>query len=491
MNEIKTESNVDVVYGNEVSKMEHIGILVVSYGSRAASMVDAFCQSQEYITELYIADRQKNPFNLRRAKEHVVVPSLSPEEICRFAKKFHDKIDFGIVGPEKPIIAGVRDIVEKEAGVPLICPTQKYAIEGSKIEQRKLFEDIVPEVNPRFKVFNPKDYRSLGDVKGSLYAWLDELNNQVAVKPDTPVAGKGVGVWGDHFNTRKQLFEHFVANFKEGPVIVEEKIEGEESSFQALCDGKHLIPLPETRDHKRAFDGDAGPNTGGMGSYKDQGNFLPFMRNDDWNREIEIVEKMFNKMKGDGNNSGLRGVPFYVAFMHTQKGPMILENNSRPGDPEIMNILPILKDDFVEVCLKMIQGSLTKIEVDKKATVATYKVPPSYGGYADMFPERVNRVDIGTPVVLDEAEMLVSKHGDTTRIYPGSLEIREDGKYYTLGSRTVCSVGIGDDLPSAREISLEGLAAIKGAALWNRTDIASTQHITKSIKHMERLRKIR
>ena len=471
--------------------MEHIGILVVSYGSRAASMVDAFCRSQEYVTELYIVDRQKNPFNLKRAKEHVVVPSLSPEEICKFAKKFHEKINFGIVCPEKPIISGVRDIVEKETGIPLICPTKKYAIEGSKIAQRKLFQRIIPEVNPQFKVFDPKDYKNLDDVKKSLYKWLDELNNQVAIKPDVPAAGKGVGVWGDHFKTREQLLEHFMANFNESPVIVEEKIEGEESSFQAFCDGKHLIPLPETRDHKRAFDGDAGPNTGGMGSYKDKGNFLPFMSSNDWNREIEIVEKIFKKIKGEGSNPGLRGIPFYVAFMHTQKGPMILENNSRAGDPEIMNILPILKDDFVVVCLKMIEGSLTKVEVDKKATVATYKVPPSYGGYADVFPEKVNKVNIETSIILDEAEILVSKQDDIMRIYPGSLEIRDDGKYYTLGSRTVCSIGIGDDLPSAREISLKGLAAIKGGELWNRTDIASQQHIAKSIKHMEQLRKLR
>jgi len=471
--------------------MEHIGILVVSYGSRAASMVDAFCRSQEYVTELYIVDRQKNPFNLKRAKEHVVVPSLSPEEICKFAKKFHEKINFGIVCPEKPIISGVRDIVEKETGIPLICPTKKYAIEGSKIAQRKLFQRIIPEVNPQFKVFDPKDYKNLDDVKKSLYEWLDELNNQVAIKPDIPAAGKGVGVWGDHFKTHEQLLEHFMANFNESPVIVEEKIEGEESSFQSFCDGKHLIPLPETRDHKRAFDGDAGPNTGGMGSYKDKGNFLPFMSSNDWNREIEIVEKIFKKIKGEGSNPGLRGIPFYVAFMHTQKGPMILENNSRAGDPEIMNILPILKDDFVEVCLKMIEGSLTKVEVDKKATVATYKVPPSYGGYADVFPEKVNKVNIETSIILDEAEILVSKQDDIMRIYPGSLEIRDDGKYYTLGSRTVCSIGIGDDLPSAREISLKGLAAIKGGELWNRTDIASQQHIAKSIKHMEQLRKLR
>ncbi|MCW4020753.1 MAG: hypothetical protein NWF14_05960 [Candidatus Bathyarchaeota archaeon] len=471
--------------------MERVGVLVVSYGSRAAAMVDSFCRSRKYTVDLYVVDKQRNPFNVKRAKEHIVIPSLNPGEISKFAKKFRDRIDFGIVGPEKPIIAGIRNIIEKEANIPLICPTKEYAIEGSKVVQRRLFREVVSEVNPEFKVFDPKDYNSLNEVKKPLYGWLDELDNKVVVKPDAPVAGKGVGVWGDHFSTREQLYEHFLANFQVGPVIVEEKVEGEESSFQAFCDGKHLVPLPETRDHKRAFDGDRGPNTGGMGSYKGKGYYLPFIREADWDKEKEIVARIFNKMKGDGYNLGLRGVPFYVAFIHTHKGPMILENNSRPGDPEIMNILPVLKDDFVDICFRMIEGSLARVDVEKKATVVTYKVPPNYGGYADEFPESVKQSEIGTPVILDEAEELSSKCGSRIRIYPASLELRKDGKAYALGSRTVCSIGIGDDIQTAREISLEGLAAIKGGALWNRMDIASERHIARSVRHMEQLRKIR
>jgi phosphoribosylamine--glycine ligase len=473
-----------------VNRMERIGILVVSYGSRAAAMVDAFYRSQEYDVELFIADKQRNPFNIRRAQEHVVIPSLSPEEICKFAQKHIDQLDFGIVGPEDPIIAGVRDLVEGSTGIPMVCPTKECAIEGSKVAQRMLFQKVAPEVNPQFKVFDPKDY-SISDVKKPLYKWLDALNNKVAVKPDRPAVGKGVGVWGDHFNTREQLFEHFLENFKAGPVIVEEKIDGEESSFQVFCDGQHLVPLPDTRDHKRAFDGDLGPNTGGMGSYMDKKEYLPFMAPQDREKEIKIVERIFNELKGDGSGEGLRGVPFYVAFMHTRKGSMILENNSRPGDPEIMNILPILKNDFVEVCLRMIEGSLTKIEVERKATVVTYKAPPNYGGYADVYPERVDRDEIGTPIMLDEAEMLTAAHGDMLRIYPAAMELRDGGKVYALRSRTVCSVGIGDDLQGAREVSLRGLAAVSGGALWNRTDIASMEHISKSVKHMEQLRKRR
>jgi len=470
--------------------MERVGVLVVSYGSRAVSMVDAFCRSENYKAEIFVADKQRNPFNAEKAKAHAVIPNLDVEEICSFAKKHRDEIDFGIVGPEKPIIDGVRDIVERETGIVMICPTKEYAIEASKVAQRHLFQEVAPEVNPQFKVFDSKDYGNVAEVKKAVWEWLDELENQVAVKPDSPVAGKGVGVWGDHFNTREQLFQHFLANYEQGPVIIEEKIEGEESSFQAFCDGKHLVPLPETRDYKRAFDGDKGPNTGGMGSYKDVGDFLPFMTSADREKEIEIVEKIFRKLKGRGSNPGLRGIPFYEAFIHTGKGPKILENNSRPGDPEIQNLMPILKDDFVDVCFKIIDGDLRNVKFEEKATVVTYKAPPAYSGYINTFPERAHPNEINKPVDLTSAYKLSEKYGDNIRIYPGSMELR-NGETYALGSRAVCVVGVGDYIQTARDISLEGIEAIKGGSLWYRTDIASKEHIRKSVEHMKELRRRR
>lgn len=467
--------------------MEKVGILVVSYGSRETAMVDAFSRSENYSAEIYVADKQRNPFNVEKAKRHVVIPDLNIEEICKFAKKHEDNIDFGIVGPEKPIIDGLRDVVEKETRIPIICPTKRYAIEGSKVAQRYLFQKVAPEVNPKFKVFDPKDYSNIGEVKKNVYSWLDELDNKVAVKPDSPAAGKGVGVWGDHFNTREQIFEHFLANYKDGPVIIEEKIDGEESSFQAFCDGKHLIPLPETRDYKRAFDDDKGPNTGGMGSYKGVDDVLPFMTSADREKEIEIMNKIFKELKGKGSNPELRGIPFYGAFIHTGKGPKILENNSRPGDPEIQNLLPILKDDLVDLCFKMLDEKLTTVKLEEKATVVTYKVPPNYGGYATVFPERVNKNETDKPVDLNGANKLGEKLGSKIRVYPASMEIRE-GKIYALKSRVVCVVGVGDDIQRAREVSLDGIKAIKGGALWHRNDIASREHVEKSVRHMEKLR---
>jgi phosphoribosylamine--glycine ligase len=467
--------------------VEKVGILVVSYGAREVAMVDAFLRSTKYNVEVYVADKQRNPFNVKHAAAHVVIPDLNVEAICKFAENHKDSIDFGIVGPEKPIIEGVRDIVEKRTGIPMICPTKEYAIEASKVQQRLLFQEIAPEVNPRFRIFHPEEFKTPEDARKALYKWLDELENMAVVKPDKPAAGKGVGVWGDHFTTREQLFEHFWENLRHGAVTVEEKIEGEESSFQAFCDGKHLVPLPETRDYKRAFDDDKGPNTGGMGSYKDSGEILPFMTAADREKELEIVKKIFGRWKAQ-DNQALRGIPFYVAFMHTGKEPKILENNSRPGDPEIINILPILKDNFVDVCFRILDGNLTRIEIERMATVVTYKVPPNYGGYAEAFPERVNKAEIDKPVDLTKAYELGRKYGERIRVYPASMELR-DGETYALKSRAVCVVGISETIEEGRNISLEGIKAIKGGALWHRNDIASKQHIEKSIRHMEALRK--
>lgn len=469
--------------------MEKVGILVVSYGAREAAMVDVFARSPNYKMELYIADKQLNPFNVEKATKHVVIPDLNIEKICRFAEANKDKIDFAMVGPEKPIIEGIRDLVEQQTGIPVICPTQEYAIEASKVQQRLLFQEIAPEANPRFKIFNPKAYKGTEEVKKAVYEWLDQLENKAVVKPDKPAAGKGVGVWGDHFTTREQLFEHFMSNFQYGTVIIEEKVDGEESSFQALCDGKHLIPLPDTRDYKRAFDGDKGPNTGGMGSYKDAADALPFLTAAERECELALATKIFESWKTKINdNTALRGVPLYLAFMHTGTGLKVLENNSRPGDPEIINILPVLKGDFVDVCFKILEGTLRRVELEKAATVLTYKVPPTYGGYADAFPNLVDKAAVDTPVDLSKAYALTSKYGDRIRVYPGAMEIR-DGEAYALKSRAVGVLGVGENIEEARQISLEGTQAISGGALWNRTDIASKQHIAQSASHMERLRR--
>ncbi|MDI6707805.1 MAG: hypothetical protein QME47_01780 [Candidatus Thermoplasmatota archaeon] len=458
---------------------EKVGVLVVSYGAREAAIVDALCRSENYKVKIYDADKQRNPFILERCEAYEITGS-NLDKICEFAKKNKENIDFAIVGYEEPIIKGVRNILEKETNIPVICPTKEYAVEGSKVYQRFLLEECAPNCNPKFKVFYPKDYSTVEEAKEELLKWLKELNTEVAVKPDTPAMGKGVGVWGDHFNTKEELWEHFLSIYKNCGVIVEEKIKGEEFSLQFFSDGKHLVATPAVRDYKRAFDNDLGANTGGMGSYKAEKEYMPWMEEKDWRDAIEIGTKIFKKLRGNGNNVGLRGVPLYVAFTCTSEGLKIFELNSRPGDPEIQNLLPILEDDFVEICFAVLEGKLSELKFAPKATVATYAVPMTYGGYRTKYSgDRV--------VDLSGAYKLTEKYKDNIRVYPGSLELCEDGKIRALGSRAVCVVGIGATIEEAREISLAGIKAIDGA-LWNRWDIASKAHIERSREHLKKLR---
>jgi phosphoribosylamine---glycine ligase len=469
--------------------METIGVLLVSYGAREVAMADTLLRSTKYDVKLYVADKQCNPFNVEHATKHKVIPNLDIDEITKFAQENKDQLDFVLVGSETPIINGIRDLIEKKVGTPVICPKKAYAIENSKVAQRNLFEKIAPQANPRFKVFDRFDYNSPNAAKNDVYNWLDEIDDEAVVKPDMPALGKGVGVWGDHFTTRESLFDFFMGNLKYGSVIIEEKVPGEESSCMGFCDGKHFMPLPDTRDYKRAFDDDKGPNTGGMGSYKDSGDYLPFLTTADREAEVELANEIFTGWrKKIPDDTALRGVPLYLAFMHTREGIKILEINSRPGDPEIMNLLPIIKDDFVDVCLKMIEGTLTSLATEKLATVLTYKVPPNYGDYSYIYPAKVAKNDVGTCVNLSKAQALTKKYGDRIRIYPGSMEVCE-GKNYALKSRTVGVLGIGESIEEARLISQKGANAITGGALWNRTDIATKPHIDKSINNMKMLRR--
>jgi phosphoribosylamine--glycine ligase len=226
-----------------------------------------------------------------------------------------------------------------------------------------------------------------------------------------------------------------------------------------------------------------------MGSYKDVCDYLPFLTAADREQELALADKVFKGWRTKIlDDTALRGIPLYLAFMHTGKGIKILEINSRPGDPEIMNLLPIIKDDFVDVCLSMVDGTLYGVAMEKLATVLTYKVPAEYGGYANDFPSKIDKSEINGPIDLSKALALARKFGDKIRIYPGSMELR-DGKNYALKSRAIGILGIGSSIEEARQISQEGAGAVTGGALWNRSDIAEKEHIARSIRHMDQLRK--
>ncbi|MBI2579654.1 MAG: ATP-grasp domain-containing protein [Candidatus Aenigmarchaeota archaeon] len=448
-------------------------VLVVSYGSREAAMVDALYRSAADFC-IHVADKQRNPFNYETAQKtggrHQVVPDLSVEGIYDFAKEI-ERLRFVLCGSEGPIINGLTDRIEDSLGVPVIAPRQEYAIESSKLRQRELVGEAAPEANIAYSVFRRNC------PAGQAREFMRSLGYNIVIKPVNPTAGKGVVVSGDHFDTEEEAHRLFAERIADGDVIVEEKVDGEESSFMAFCDGTNIVPVRATRDYKRAFDDDKGPNTGGMGSYMDANDWLPFMTEADYVAESGIVQRIFEKM---GGNYGLKGMPFYVAFMHTKDGPKILEINSRPGDPEFMNVSSALETDFGEICYGIVEGNLREIKIRPVASVVTYLVPQTYGGKTpDWDGDRKVSTRKLREMMLDRDENL--------RVYPGSMEMGDDVRFYMMKSRTLALVGIGETIEEARKRSV-GAADLVEGDLWRRTDIASPEHIQKSIEHARELR---
>lgn len=463
--------------------MKKLGIMVVAYGSRAASIIEELIESDQEVS-LFIADKQKNPYMIKKAKETNGIhkkTGLEVNKLVKFAKDYEEEIDFGIVGPEDPIINGVRDKVEEETDIKMICPTSSYALEGSKVKQRELIDKVYPEANPKYKIFSKEDYPTLSEAVEDLHNWIDENGIEVAVKPDKPTSGKGVGVWEDHFQNRKELIENwFLPNLKDGKVLVEEKVRGEEFSIQFISDGKNLVPTPPVRDYKRAFDRGLGPNTGGMGSYSSEKTKLPFMEKKDWDKGIEIAKEIFKELRREGAEEELRGVPLYMGYVASEEGVKLFEINSRFGDPECQNIMATLEDDLTEVCQKILEGELKEIKFEDKKTALTYAVPLTYGNARENYSE-------SKKIRLKELyDLKTNQYGKKLRIHQGNL-IKKDESIYASTSRSICTVGVSDTIKEARKISLDGIKKIDGA-LWNRWDIASKEHINESIQNIRRLR---
>ena len=457
--------------------MDRVGVLIVSKCLSSAAIIDTLARSESYSPEFYVVEKQVNPHNSKRAKVHMVVPDLNVREVAKFAASHRRELVFGLTDTEDFVTAGGRDVVEKEAGVPMLCVSKKYAVEASKADQRLLFERIAPGANPRFKVFDPAEYHNATEAVSDLRKLFADLSGLV-IKPDAPARGAGVGVWGDDFETEQEMVDFFKNVYSKGRVVVEEKVDGEESSFQAFSDGMHFVPAPLTRDYKRALDGNDGRLTGGMGSYRGPGDALPFLPASEWDRVVRVEEEAFRKWKGRGSEPGLRGVVLYDALMHDREGFKILERNSRGGNTELISVLTTMKDDFVEVCYKMVDGNLRNINFHKKASVVTCAVPNGYGTGSAIAP--------GAEIRLAKAEKLAQALGGNLRVFP--MDVRAEGQRNVMGtSRSVAIAGISDSVEEARTISLEGTIALEGP-LRHRSDIAGRADIARSEAHLRGLR---
>jgi len=438
-------------------------ILLVGNGAREHAMAEAIMRSAEKPL-LFSYMKANNPGIASLSEKTKIGGYADLAAITSFTRE--NKIELAIIGPEDPLNNGVVDALAL-TGVPAVGPNKSLArLETSKSFTRNLVNKYNISGNPRYQVFT-----SMNGVE----AFLNSLEG-IVLKPDGLTGGKGVLVQGDHFTSKAEAMNLCAQILQESSsVIVEEKFDGEEFSLQCLCDGKTVVGTPLVQDHKRRFDGDKGPNTGGMGSYSLPDHSMPFLKPSDIEEGLEITRQVAAALLKE-TGSPYKGV-MYGGFIATKNGAKLLEYNARFGDPEAMNILPLLKTDFVSICRHIIDGTLDKlkIEFESKATVCKYVVPKGYGLPAD-HPDAAS----------SKAKIEVGDVGKA-RLYYSSVDKKEDGLYLS-SSRAIGIVGIADTLDAARRIAEEGVQAVKGPVAY-REDIGTDALIQKRIDHMKAIRK--
>ena len=376
-------------------------------------------------------------------------------------------VKLAVIGPEDPLADGVADALKK-VGIPTVGPKKKLAqLESSKWFARNLLDRNDIPGNPWWRHFTDK---------GALAKCVRELfanNIPLVLKPDGLTGGKGVMVQNDHFTSTDQAIALAEEMFEYHQIVlVEEKLEGEEFSLQCLTDGKTVVATPPVQDHKRRLNGDQGLNTGGMGSYSCADHLLPFLTPEELNQALNIVRKTVRAVStGDFPYRGI----IYGGFMLTASGVKLIEFNVRFGDSEAMNILPLLKTDFVDICLAIVNGTLDKLNVqfENLATVCKYVVPVNYGMPVNQHvPTESNLIRIGN---LGEATL-----------YHSLIYSDETGLHMT-SSRAVAVLGTSPDLAEAERIAEKAVQAIKGDVA-HRSDIGTAALIAKRVRHMEELR---
>jgi len=437
-------------------------ILLVGNGAREHAMAEAIMRSAE--KPLLFSYMKANNPGIASLSEKIKIGGYADlAAITLFARE--NKIELAVIGPEDPLNNGVVDALA-QIGIPAVGPNKSLArLETSKSFTRNLVNKYNIPGNPQYKVFTSMD---------GVEAFLSSLDG-IVLKPDGLTGGKGVLVQGDHFTSKAEAMNLCVQILQESAsVIVEEKFDGEEFSLQCLCDGKTVVGTPLVQDHKRRFDGDKGPNTGGMGSYSLPDHSMPFLKPSDIEEGLEITRQIAAALFKE-TGSPYKGV-MYGGFIATKNGAKLLEYNARFGDPEAMNILPLLKTDFVSICRHIIDGTLDKlkIEFESKATVCKYVVPKGYGLPAD-HPDAAS----------SQAKIEVGDVGKA-RLYYSSVDKREDGLYLS-SSRAIGIVGIADTLDAARRIAEEGVQAVKGPVAY-REDIGTDALIQRRIDHMKAIR---
>ena len=434
-------------------------VVIIGNGAREHVLAETLKRSFQGV-ELFTFGSAKNPGMLELSSGYEVASVTDFDRLMDFVKYVDP--DFVIPGPEAPIAAGASDMLA-EMGIASIAPMMTVArLESSKSFTRDLLHKYNIPGNPKYKIFYEPD---------GLQDYMDrELDGEFVVKVDGLAGGKGVKVVGDHLKDSEDGAAFAAKCIEEsGQVVVEEKFVGQEFSLMSFADGESVVDMVPVQDNKRAYVGDKGPNTGGMGSYSDADHSLPFIDERDLSGAHEITVQVAKALHEE-TGTRFKGI-MYGGFIATKHGVRLIEYNARFGDPEAMNVLPILKTDFVEVCEAIAHGELSgmKIEFEKKATVCKYVVPD---GYPDK-PVKGEKIEVeGVP--------------EDVKTYYASVDQREDGLYLS-GSRAIAFVGIGDSIAEAEKKAQKAVTSVKGPVFF-REDIGTKALIDERVKMMEGLR---
>ena len=432
-------------------------ILLIGNGAREHAIAKLLKKNPE--VELFTFASAKNPGIFKLSSDYHVGDYLNPASVVEYAKKVG--VEIAVVGPEAPLGQGVVDALE-QVGIGCMGPVQELAkLETSKSFTRNLLIDYNIPANPKFKAFKTTD---------DMREFMEEIGPFV-VKPDGLTGGKGVRVMGDHFQIAEEGYNYAKEVLQTHPrVLIEEKLIGQEFCLQSFCDGEHIIHMPIVQDNKRAFTDDKGPNTGGMGSFSFADHNMPFMTEKDFEEAKNINEQVLKALK-DKTGVGYKGI-MYGNFIAVKDGVRIIEYNARFGDPEAMNVLPLLKSDLATICQAIVKGNLHEVDVEfeHKATVCKYAVPE---GYPDD-PVKDVKIDLSE---VDE---------NRVELFHAAVDEREDGVYMT-GSRAVAITGIDEDMNVAEQKAEEEIKKIKGE-VFHREDIGKSELIEKRVKMMNSVR---
>ncbi|MFW5906772.1 MAG: phosphoribosylamine--glycine ligase [Candidatus Natronoplasma sp.] len=438
-------------------------VLTVGGGAREHTMVRALAEDG---AEIYAAMGNKNPGIARLAEEYLLESGSEIEKVVGWAE---DKgVEIAVIGPEAPLGKGIVDALE-EKGIKCASPDKKAAeIETSK--------EFMRDLQARYDLPGRVEYEVFDDIEG-IEDFLAHYEGELAVKPVGLTGGKGVKVMGEHLEDKKEVIDYCEKVLEEeiggkSRVVLEERLKGEEYTLQVFTDGENIIPMPLVQDHKRLFEGDEGPNTGGMGSYSQADGLLPFLDRSVYDESVDIIRETLNAMKEDGRP--YKGV-LYGQFMLTADGPKIVEFNCRWGDPEAMNVLPLLKSDYVELCEKIAEGDIAGLDVsfEKKSSVCKYVVPEGYG----IDPEGGNKVGVD--------EEAIEKEG--AKLFYASVD-EKDGEIYTTTSRSLAVVGYSERLEDAEAVSERALDHVKGDKIQMRHDIGKPESIQRKLNNMKKIR---